>query len=311
MSESSPKPELNNEYRYMALLALTSQQLPEQKSVTDSKDGDMSQTTKSESLYEQLDSDPAALESFLRRHAVAPRVRKTIEAESFVTSLIRQFSQFFVPSAVRYASAIGAVAVVAFATYFVQRPDSTALIDDIEGSYASVRFEPQGSPLGELLLPWERPPATVGFLSDATNDSPANIGFAMGLLKGRNTLAMLSGASSTPITANDEPLSYIALGEWNVLLWAVSTSAQPQSAEFWLAQQQLSTALASVSYDDAVAETQIATHLTKVDSILIALAHGESPARNARTLADELMLFREQFAPHDRSLLGIDSPPTR
>jgi hypothetical protein len=308
MSESSTKPELNNEYRYMALLALTSQQLPEQKLVTDSKDGDMSQTTKSESLYEQLDSDPAALESFLRRHASAPRMRKTIEAESFVASLVRQFAQFFAPSAIRYASAIGAVAVVAFAAYLAQRPDATSLMRDIESSYASVRFEPQRSPLGELLLPWERPPATVGFLSDATNDSQANISFAQGLLKGRNTLATLSGAPSTPIISSDQPLPYVALGEWNVLLWAVSTSGQSQSAEFWLAQQQLSDALAAASYDDAIAGAQIAAHLTKVDAILLALARGESPARNARALADELMVFREQFAPHDRSVLGIDPP---
>jgi hypothetical protein len=297
MSVSMGKPELNNEHRFMALLALTSQQLPEVRPADNSQGGGMnSESSKAATSFEQLDADPAALESFLRRHAATPRpARRESRYASAFETFTASLADLFAPRAVRYVAAVSVAAVAALLiTQTVQRSEMPSLRAGVEHSYAAAQFDSARSPLSALVLPWERPPSSVGFSPGIATGSRASVEFAQGLVDGRQRL-MASGGAVQGSSANDSV--YALLGEWNVVLWAIGESGQAQSAEWWRSQLQVSDAFAAHAYDDAAAE-RITAHLATVRGILMALSNGENPARNARALADELLLFREQFAPH-------------
>jgi hypothetical protein len=268
------KPELDNERRYMALLALTAHDL----------------TPKSDELFARLDADPAALESYIRAERGR---RKTADGFAERQSLVERIRSWLTVPAVRYAAAFGFAAIVSLVV--VTQMDRTRLVDDIEGTYASVSLSPTQA---ALVLPWERPAASLGF-SSSQPSSPASLEYAVGLLRGKNWLQRKDGAVLEPPSSRSNEA---ALGEWNILLWVAAESGAAYPAAFWRSQQDVHRRLASARYDEDSSES-IAAHLARVELQVNALAAEQNSARSARALADELLLFREQFAPHDPASL--------
>jgi hypothetical protein len=176
----------------------------------------------------------------------------------------------------------------------------------IQESYAELKVEHGDLPLADLILPWERAAASVGFSPAMGNTSPAAFSFAAGLLKGKRKLIALSGnpmdgAASAGAGAEDDMEKYVLLGEWNIVLWAACESKQKPAVEFWEKQLVVEAQLAKETYADPAEDAIIKQHLASVHVLLSALVRGESPARTARALSKELLLFRERFAPTDQS----------
>jgi len=325
MPDDPTKPVLDNEHRYMGLLALTSQELPANKSDSNADLNEMDMNKMSaeqyQEFYDRLAADPAALETYLRRerrHVDSQRSRGRVSAplaqptKSVWSSGVDRIVEVLFLPAVRYAAALALVAIISV-TVALQFSHNDRLIDAVEQSYAALRFESANSPLTMLVLPWEKSSATLGFSPAAPSSSPTAIVFAEGLLRGKQMLSKLSGgAGAAHIAASsDDKLklpAYFALGEWNILLWAACETKQSLPQEFWQAQLTLGKTLAATPLSDSGAAAVIANHLSRVTSLLAALARGDHPTRNAHELASELLLFREQFAPHYRDDLGGINP---
>jgi hypothetical protein len=302
MSDQPEKPGLNNEHRYMALLALTSQELPA-RSVGDSdSDGENVSKPSSEpqAFYERLDADPQALESFLRhershaRARVATQHKLSTHKHSRWTALFDQVARVFAIAPIRYATVLGVA--IASLLIVIQVANKDRLNELVEQSYADVKFEPNRWSVTEPTLPWERPQASQGFAPAESNNSVAAIEFAQGLIRGREFLI----ASS--VRNKESP--YYALGEWNVLLWAACDSAQPLSPEFWRRQRAVASKLSATSFPERDSAEAVTAHLRNVSGFIDALVEGRNSARTAKALAGELLRFREQFAPREKAVVG-------
>lgn len=283
------RPEPDNEQRYIALLALTSQELPAT---------DQGAQQGQEALFDRLDADPAALEGYIGRERRGSKTNVR-GAESGPTLLDRLREWFTVPS-VRYAAAFGIAALVSL-TLVLQFTRGGGLVDDVERTYAGIVLKPTQA---ALILPWERPREALGFSANGES-SPASIDYARGLLRGKQRLLAAPSDTASAESADKIMSDIAALGEWNVLLWAASESTTPQSTEFWRSQSAVQRLLAAGSYDSE-SRAAISAHLDRVAVHLDILSSGQNSLRSARRLADELLLFREQFAPHDPSLLNGD-----
>jgi len=291
----------------MALLALTSQELPESKSSSDidweGQDVNKLSAEQYQALYDRLAADPGALESFLRRERPTrlPAHDVTPTRSWSLWPIIEHLRDAFSIPTVRYATAFGVAAVVS--VLVALQLTNTSMTNAIEQSFAEVRFDTIPSPLPKLVLPWEQPAIAQGFAPGVANDSRGTMEFAMGLLRGKEKLSVLTVGAAVDLTTGDAASAYVALGEWNVLLWAVCESQQSLPAEFWRTQLQLSRELAAKRFADSDA-VSIAAHFAKVDVMLGALTDGVTPKRNAQSLAQELLLFREQLAPNDRAAIA-------
>jgi hypothetical protein len=136
------------------------------------------------------------------------------------------------------------------------------------------------------------------------NQSPAAFSFAAGLLKGKRKLLSLAnnGTASIATTGADDSMEkYVLLGEWNIVMWTACEAKQIPPAQFWEKQISIGQTLAKATYADPDEDATIKRHLASVHVLLVALAGGESPARTARALANELLIFRERFAPNDQA----------
>jgi hypothetical protein len=287
----------------MALLALTAQQLPAKPPRdTNWMRQDLSSLSGDEwqLLYQRLDGDPEALEFFLRRERQAQKnkVPKGIPVESVarrfrnqITAVVEYIAVWVSGPRVRYFAAFG---VVAFATMIVllQMPHPSFTMK-VEQAFASVTMEPPTS-VDKLVLPWEHPPTALGFAAGARNDSVHAQAFARGLVRGKQRLL----GANTPIAVpnDDRVATYAALGEWNVLLWAMCEATETPNRDFWHVQTTLARELAAADY--AVEDMEaISKHLSITIDMLEAMASGDNSKRNARRLADELTRFREEIAP--------------
>jgi hypothetical protein len=316
MPDRPQKPELENEQRLMALLALTTQELPTKRSehngvgnvdVTGMNATNLS-NEQLQALYERLDADPAALESLLRSErervrAAVNMVRAPHSAPPASRGLIGRIAELFAMPTVRYASAFAATALVA-AIVLLQAVGSRPA-ELIQQSYAQLNIQQSDPRLTDLVLPWERSSPSLGFSAGAANDSPAAFSFAAGLLKGKRKLLALSsnatGGTVSTTVADDDMEKYVLLGEWNIVMWAACEAKPMPPAEFWETQISVGQSFAKVSYANAEEESVIKQHLANVQVLLVALTRGETPARTARALANELLLFRERFAPNDQA----------
>lgn len=290
--------ETNNEYRLMALLALTSQELPE-RSDSDVRLPELSAAARREdslALYRQLDSDPAALEDFLQRELARIRAARQTTTVSLAARCAQWVRDSFASPA-RMAVSLGAAALVAILV--VQFSARDGMVVKVEQSFAAQAIEASKSAAtSPLVLPWEQPRATFGFSTATGNESRGSIAFAKGLLRARERLNSEHGAAASSST----PASYFALGEWNALLWSVARAEQPAPTEFWRVQQALAGEFTAKSYASDE-NSVILSHLNNVRGLLEPLAKGENSLRTQRLLADELLSFRERFAPHTAALL--------
>lgn len=319
MANHPTNSEPDNEQRYMALLALTSQALPPQPGREVNRErADLNSLSSEEweSLYRRLDADPKALEEFLRREkpkvATSPanqtapanemqsidRAQANRPIGEWVSHGISACIAWLWGPRVRYIAAFSLTAIIV-SLAMVQRLPHAPLLTTVEQSFADVIFQPMSGSPDTLVLPWEHPTGTLSFASVASNPSASEQAFANGLLLGKQRLLQPTAAAAS----GDENFArYTALGEWNVLLWAVCQSDQFPAGNFWLRQHSIALELAAVEYgmEDAAA---IERHLAIAIDTLDALARNENTKRNARRLADELLRFREEFAPHDAAIV--------
>jgi hypothetical protein len=273
--------ETDNERRYLALLALTSQELPRKPPANFMWTPAQQAAVANEFFFERLDIDPAALETFVAQELARMKSPKQ------KSSLRERWSATFTQK--RYAVAFGVIAAVAILTVQLT---SNSLLENIEQSFATLPS--QSTP---LILPWEQPRPALGFATTPANESRGAIAFARGLLRGKGKLSGSSvGASAAGALRN-----YVALGEWNVLLWS-ACQADSLSLTFWRTQSKIAGDLASASYSSED-RAMIVAHVAKATRLLEPLTRGDNVKRAQRALADELTLFREQFAPHDSKAL--------
>lgn len=282
---------VTSEHRLMALLALTVQELP--GGVDSASRAAASDAPTAAVGFDALDADPAQLEDYLRR-GMRPS-RAAIESPSYgrrtLDNAFTVVLSWLTPVRTGVVATLS-VALIAASVLWWRSGEQESLADVVAQSYSVIEAPTDMT----LVLPWERSADTLGFAPTAGNDTPAGRAFARGLLRGRARLAEQTPASEASARASGESSKYEALGEWNVLLWASSQSADA-STGFWNQQADVARRIARARFasDDAQA---IEDHLATVTPMLIELAGGDS-TRTKRRLADELTRFREAFAPHN------------
>jgi len=282
------------EHRLMALIALTTQALPDGR-LTQSVVGVVSAAEETATRFDELDADPVRLEAYLRRGMHPPLVQAT--RMTFWKQMANLASSWVAPARLAYVAAFGAAVIAAFITlWHAKEPDS--LSRNIAASYREVEWSMSNE---ALVLPWERGAQALGFAPSVGNDTPAGREFAHGLLRGRSRLT-----EARVVDLPETTTEYGALGEWNVLLWGASQSYARVPVEFWREQVELMRRFEQASYA-AEDQVSIAEHIDRIRPLLVELGGNSGSARVARSLADELTRFREAFAPHSSSELGL--PP--
>jgi hypothetical protein len=285
-SANDPRYDATEEERLMALLALTVQELPHGSRAAAAMSAPLEAADVDS--FRRLDTDPVALEAYLRKGMRVQQQSQPIAA-SLWRPLMQELGNFFAPPRVRFATAFGAMLLTGLLVLW--QSNTRSMLDAVQQSYAAV---PLTMPADALILPWEQRTPVQSFTPTTGNDTLAGIAFAQGLLRGQARVA--GNATMQPPRSMRLVENYVALGEWNVLLWAAAESSGDRSADFWRAQLNLARKLGAVfeATDDA---TVIAMHLTTAETLLVELASAPNP-RTARRLASELTRFREAFAPH-------------
>ena len=220
----------------MALLALTSQELPASRRPADldpdSLDLDRLSTEQTLALHDYLDANPAAFEEFLLRHrrspppASVPLLRRSLARR--LATLLGWFESL--RPAPRYALALSVAAVFAVLVSRSLLREPQTLTASIDAAYADAASSIDSAAVANLTLPWELSGDALGFAPAAANSAAHRVSFAQGLLAGKNSLAE-APASNDATIAQEASSAYFALGEWNVLLWASSESgSMPQTS---------------------------------------------------------------------------------
>jgi hypothetical protein len=281
---NDPRNDATDEQRLMALLALTAQELPDAPPAAAVVAATAEQSN--EAYFQRLDADPAALETYLRKGMRKPN---SIAAQSSLQRMLQSLSAWLAPPQVRYAAAFGVMLIAGVLTMWNWSGHS--MLDDVERSYSNVVLAANET----LLLPWEQRSPVQGFTPTTGNDSPAGHSFAQGLVRAR---AKLTGRADDmrSLRAVAELENYVALGEWNALVWTAAQSTSEQGANFWGAQASLARKLRAALRDTDNVQA-ISVHMTIVEPLLDEMARAPNP-RTARQLAAELARFREAFAPH-------------
>jgi hypothetical protein len=247
--------------RLLALLALTSQELPRKQ-------------PDSHELHDYLDANAEAFEALITRH----RAAKTVQAATKA-----RFPLW------RLAAGIAAVGVLtAIALTMLSNRDGT-LQAALDRGYAQLA-ERNATP-ASVEANSQAATARLGF-SSAQRATAASKSFAAGVAQGEARLARSAAAE------RDKEDSFYILGQWNVLLAAAVRSEQPVS--FWLAQRELGQRLVKELSAASEVDEQAVAHLQKLDAMLAVLADkAASGGRSGRTeyeLAKELQLFRSHLA---------------
>jgi hypothetical protein len=282
--------EPSEEDRLMALLALTSQELPERPR-TDvdwtGADPDRLSPAQLRALHDQLDADPAAFETFLRRR----RERRADPIPSALTAserapFWRRWLAVFQPPQLRYALALGLVVLgVAFVfTAAIDQPSSLSAA--LDRGYRDLHGH--GPPALDVLSATEEAGrARLGFAPPGAASVEAQA-FAAGLESGRRRLVAARDAARATREAGSV---YFELGEWHVLLAAASVTDPLLAPAFWREQLAVHRELARSLTDDAATRA----HLARIADLLAPLTQSERRARAAHALSSELRLFREQL----------------
>jgi hypothetical protein len=275
-----PRTDATNEQRLMALLALTAQELPHVP-----HDANAHGSGLNAAAFVQLDTDPAKLEAYLRSGMRAQSGNKL--TQSPWRGAIASLGDMFAPPRVRFATAFSVILLAGLVTFW--QWSSRSVLHTVERSYAEVTLTLSDS----LTLPWEQRTPVQGFTATAGNDSPAGRSFAQGLLRARMKLL---GQVNTTQNLDAFSERYVALGEWNVLLWAAAQSNVQLEPGFWHSQMDLARTLQRefTAADDA---PEIAIHISTTQSLIDAMARAPNP-RTARQLWSELTRFREAFSSH-------------
>jgi hypothetical protein len=297
MTEPTIK-ELPDEDRLMALLALNSQELPQDPGVSQSDvrdlDPDQLSVAQLEALHAHLDANPEAFERFLRTHRTASplSVTATPALRSQRDPWWQRWLDFAMPLQPRYALAASVALICAGVlawALLAREPSPTAVVDS---GYAELSAVMDAATAASIQAQGNEGFTKFGFSPRVATDVANS--FAEGVREGERRFA---AGATTATRASGNSTSEYALGEWNVLLWTASESRSALPANFWRAQRlhhrQLVDALSAQSQKDAM----LAAHLQRVDGLLLDLAQQQRPARSARMLADEVRLFRSQYAP--------------
>jgi hypothetical protein len=290
--------EPDREDRFMALLALTSQELPASQSGPapdiDNLDLDRLSPEEIAAVHDYLDAHPEAFERFLARERVA-RDAQPVKPTRAAPAPRRSLGWFDWllggPTPRRYAFALGAAALCAVLIVGYWRADRSALSRAVEHGYAALDRNTVGA--ARLALPWEERDGTFGFSRPGVTNDPEQLSFGAGLIAGRERL---ESPGVTVTVAYVSPV-YFALGEWNVLAWSGATAGRATSAEFWREQSALQAKLREAVLVRGDGDAVVIAHLDRCAAQLAQLARSSDSARAARDLAAELRLFREQFAP--------------
>jgi hypothetical protein len=248
--------------RLLALLALTSQELPRKQ--RDSRE-----------LHDYLDANVEAFEALITKHRAARTAQGATKARFPVW---------------RLAASIAAVGVLTAIVLTMLSNREGTLQAALDRGYAQLAERNAIPPTVEANS--QGAPAQLGF-SSAQRATAASKSFAAGVAEGEARLAR-SAASE-----RDKEDSFYILGQWNALLAAAVRSEQPVS--FWLAQRELGQRLVKELSAASEVDEQAVAHLQKLDAMLAVLADkAASGGRSGRTeyeLAKELQLFRSHLAP--------------
>ena len=257
MSAEQLDDETREQQRLLALLALTSRELPRNRPET-------------RTFHDHMDADDEAFEALVAQY----RAGKLASASK-------------VSFRMRIAAGIAAVGVLATLLLMTMWNRETPLQAALDRSYAELVDRIDEAALTNPTSPRTQP-GQLGF-SSAQRASAASRSFAAGIAQGEARLSR----SQTPVAGRQSRDSYYILGQWSVLLSAAARTEQPPS--FWLAQRDLGRMLAE-GLNEAGASEQALSHVRKLETLLAVLANGNS-ARTEYELTKELALFRAHFAP--------------
>ncbi len=264
-----------DEERMMALLALTSQELPA-----------AGKGSQREALHDYLDANPAAFEQFLKKHRDQPPAQKTWRSWFGALQL----------RPMRYALAIGIASLCAI---LIARPfldEGGALVAGLDAGYAELATHADAASLEQLSLAADRD-AQFGF-SPQPADSQRVESFVAGLAGGEQRLSSARKALPTASSRllEDDESRYYALGEWNVLLSAAAHVESGLPATFWQSQLEFHGRLSEALADDRDSDPMIAAHMRRTGEHLSRLSRQSDSRRTAHELSEELRLFRGHLA---------------
>lgn len=259
-----------DEDRMMALLALTSQDLPPRP-----------KTSQREALHDYLDANPAAFEQFLKQPRNQPMPKAWLGW--FDTLQLRPM---------RCALALGVAALCAI---LIARPlldERGALIAGLDAGYAELATHADPTSLNELSLATDSH-AQLGF-SPLPANSQVSESFVSGLSGGEQRLAAARQELPTHSSGllEDDESRYYALGEWNVLLSAAAHVDSALPATFWQSQMEFHERLSESLADDRNLDPMVVAHMRRTGELLASLSQQNGSRRTAHELAEELRLFR-------------------
>lgn len=274
--------------RLIALVALNTQELPDGAAREQTESLVLPEGASEDeiaALHARLDADPAAFERFLQQHRAKP-------AAATARQPSRRFAWLAAlrHSVPRYALAFGtALLAVLIALPLYQR--ESPQLADLERGYAELL-----SRVNTSVRKGETPVSTaseLGFSPRARANAGDAASFMAGWIVGEQRLR---GDSIEPAERDIGRDPYFLLGQWNRLLSSASEAHTSLPSEFWRDQLQRERGLAAALQAQPNLDPVVARHLARIEASVSALANGESPARSARELTDELRLFRSRFA---------------
>jgi hypothetical protein len=276
MNAAGSNESTRDEDRMMALLALTSQDLPA-----------AGKTSQREALHDYLDANPAAFEQFLKKHRNQPPAQKKTWLGWFDALQLRPM---------RYALALGIASLCAI---LIARPlldEGGALVAGLDAGYAELATHADPASLERHSLASDRD-AQFGF-SPQPADSQVVDSFVAGLAGGEQRLAAARRALPTASSRllEDDESRYYALGEWNVLLSAAAHVESGLPATFWQSQLEFHGRLSEALADDRDSDPMIAAHMRRTGEHLSRLSRQSDSRRTAHELSEELRLFRGHLA---------------
>ena len=261
MSAEQLDDETRERQRLLALLALTSQELP--RAPRDSRN-----------LHDYLDANVEEFEALVAQHR-ADKAAQSATKTRF---------------AVRLAASIAAVGVLTAIALTLMPSREAPLHVALDRSYGDLADRIGPTALDQPSSPRTQQPGQLGF-SSAQRASAASRSFAAGVADGEARLAQ-SRASDTERHSEGE---YYILGQWNALLSVAVRSEQP--ASFWLAQRDLGRRLVEELNAASGVDEQAVSHLQRLDAVLAVLASQGRSGRAEYELAKEAQLFRAHLAP--------------
>ena len=307
---------IEDEERLMALLALTSQQLPYPPHEFTDKDWenidfDSLSTEQQEAYFLYLDTHPELFEKISQRarsHEISPvptKLKEIAFVRNSVSQLKRQIQNTLSIPVIRYGFAGTLVIAITLILAWPTQND-TDIGTRIDHSFVELDHQSL-LPNEPLTLPWEQASAGLGF-SPTQNPHPRLAeAFAVGLQLGvgylnqastNSSLDTLIDSQTKSVDALPEEISlYRELGRWNILLWVTSQHVDNLEPAFWQQQLDLSRQFQSRLLTLGDTQTVVSAHLTNTATLLEQLHQQTSIRRNATQLREEVTSFRNLFSP--------------